>query len=182
MALKTWSKQKYRGLDAEIEKARVEADLWKKEGSDELVSGLKVNLSKSKLYCIDIEMEEIEDYARSLGVWNVVVGNFVFRTSNWEQHGEIENWNIMVDKFKSKLSDWKANMISFGGRLTNVVAYRSSGGGDFENEALGEKVIKILYGAGGGLLEENISFAGNSVRGNIVKVYRDLGDGKAILF
>ncbi|GJV17569.1 putative RNA-directed DNA polymerase, eukaryota [Tanacetum coccineum] len=30
------------------------------------VSGLKVNLSKSKLYGIGIEMEEIEDYARSL--------------------------------------------------------------------------------------------------------------------
>ncbi|GJT56772.1 hypothetical protein Tco_0991826 [Tanacetum coccineum] len=54
-----------------------------------------------------------------------------------------------------------------------------------------------MYGAGGGLLEDNISCTGNSVWGNIVKVGRDLGkigitlpstvkwevgDGKAILF
>ncbi|GJV17568.1 RNA-directed DNA polymerase, eukaryota, reverse transcriptase zinc-binding domain protein [Tanacetum coccineum] len=66
-----------------------------------------------------------------------------------------------------------------------------------ENEALWVKVIKSVYGAGGGLLDENISFRGNSVWGNIVKVGRDLGkiginlastvkwevgDGKAILF
>nr|GEZ47199.1 hypothetical protein [Tanacetum cinerariifolium] len=44
-----------------------------------------------------------------------------------------------------------------------------------ENEALWVKVIKSVYGAGGGLLEENISFRGNSVWGNIMKVGRDLG-------
>ena len=31
MALKTWSKEKYRELDAEIESARKEANLWEKE-------------------------------------------------------------------------------------------------------------------------------------------------------
>ncbi|GKA59431.1 putative RNA-directed DNA polymerase [Tanacetum coccineum] len=204
----------------------------------QLVSGLKVNLNKSKLYGIGIEMEEIEDYARSLECRAGKLPFLYLGLPIGNNMGRIENWNIMVDKFKSKLADWKAKMISFGGRLTLVKsvlggtgdskhmvwinwekALSSYGVGGLnigslkamnwamlskwwwrfrvENEALWVKVIKSLYGAGGGLQEENISFTGNSVWGNIVKVGRDLGkiginlastikwevgDGKAILF
>ncbi|GJU24505.1 putative RNA-directed DNA polymerase, eukaryota, reverse transcriptase zinc-binding domain protein [Tanacetum coccineum] len=235
----------------------------------QLVSGLKVNLSKSKLYGIGIEMEEIEDYARSLECRAGKLPFLYLGLPIGNNMGRIENWNIMVDKFKSKLADWKAKMISFGGRLTLVKSVLGSlslyffslfrapmsvlhsleriserffwGGGTgdskhmvwvksekafssygvgglnigslkamnwallskwwwrfrVENEALWVKVIKSVYGAGGGLLDENISFRGNSVWGNIVKVGRDLGkirinlastvkwevgDGNAILF
>ncbi|GKE76346.1 reverse transcriptase domain, reverse transcriptase zinc-binding domain protein [Tanacetum coccineum] len=86
----------------------------------QLVSGLKVNLSKSKLYGIGIEMEEIEDYARSLECHAGKLPFLYLGLSIGNNMGRIENWNIMVDKFKSKLADWKAKMISFGGRLTFV--------------------------------------------------------------
>nr|GEX94549.1 hypothetical protein [Tanacetum cinerariifolium] len=32
----------------------------------------------------------------------------------------ITNWKSLIDKFKGKLSTWKANMLSFGGRLTLI--------------------------------------------------------------
>ncbi|GJX38722.1 RNA-directed DNA polymerase, eukaryota, reverse transcriptase zinc-binding domain protein, partial [Tanacetum coccineum] len=84
------------------------------------VSELKVNLNKSKLYGIGIEMEEIEDYARSLECRAGKLPFLYLGLPIGINMGRIENWNIMVDKFKSKLADWKAKMISFGGRLTLV--------------------------------------------------------------
>ncbi|GJX03142.1 putative RNA-directed DNA polymerase [Tanacetum coccineum] len=64
------------------------------------VSGLKVNLNKSKLYGIGIEMEEIEDYARSLECRAGKLPFLYLGLPIGNNKGRIENWNIMVDKFK----------------------------------------------------------------------------------
>nr|GEU58439.1 RNA-directed DNA polymerase, eukaryota, reverse transcriptase zinc-binding domain protein [Tanacetum cinerariifolium] len=131
------------------------------------VLGLKVNLNKSKLYGVGIHMDEIEDYARSLDCRAGKLPFLLFRASSCLK---AMNWALLSKWW------WRFRV---------------------ENEALWVKVIKSLHGAGGGLLEDNISCTGNSVWGNIVKVGRDLGgilislpstvnwevgDGKAILF
>ncbi|PWA41196.1 Transposon TX1 [Artemisia annua] len=44
IALKTWSKEKYRGLDAEIEMARKEADLWEREAESKTLEDYELEL------------------------------------------------------------------------------------------------------------------------------------------
>ncbi|GJS77092.1 putative RNA-directed DNA polymerase, eukaryota, reverse transcriptase zinc-binding domain protein [Tanacetum coccineum] len=75
------------------------------------------------------EMEEIEDYARSLECRAKKLPFLYLGLLIGNNMGRIENWNIMAHKFKSKLADSKAEMISFGGRLTFVKSERFFGEG-----------------------------------------------------
>ena len=86
----------------------------------EKVSGLKVNLNKSKVYGVGVSRSEVEDMARCMGCsmgellltyLGLPIGVCMRRESSWRP---------VVDKFKKRLTDWKAKAMSFGGRLTLV--------------------------------------------------------------
>nr|GEZ39483.1 putative RNA-directed DNA polymerase, eukaryota [Tanacetum cinerariifolium] len=49
MALKTWSKERYMGLDVEIETARKEADLWEKEAENRTLQDYELGLWQKAL-------------------------------------------------------------------------------------------------------------------------------------
>ncbi|KAJ9536053.1 hypothetical protein OSB04_un000779 [Centaurea solstitialis] len=85
-----------------------------------LLSGLKINLRKSKLYGVGIREEIVLDWARELGCeggrfpfvyWGLPVGAVL---------SKISNWSPVIEKVKKKLNSWRAKSISFGGRLTLV--------------------------------------------------------------
>ena len=86
----------------------------------EEVSGLKVNLNKSRLYGVGVPQREIEGMARWMGC---CMGEFPFTYlglpigSNMRRESA---WRPVVDKVKKRLSEWRAKTISFGGRLTLV--------------------------------------------------------------
>ncbi|PWA80255.1 reverse transcriptase domain, Reverse transcriptase zinc-binding domain protein [Artemisia annua] len=86
----------------------------------EKVSGLKVNLNKSRLYGVGVNSDEVVNMARwmqcSVGEFpftylGLPIGKCMRRESAWRG---------VVEKFKKRLCEWKAKTMSFGGRLTLV--------------------------------------------------------------
>ncbi|GJU06616.1 RNA-directed DNA polymerase, eukaryota, reverse transcriptase zinc-binding domain protein [Tanacetum coccineum] len=85
-----------------------------------LVSGLKINVQKSKILGVYVSNEDVSDMAKVIrcGVANlsliylgIPVGCNMRRCSNW---------NTIIQKFSSKLSKWKACLLSIGGRLSLI--------------------------------------------------------------
>nr|KAJ0215250.1 hypothetical protein LSAT_V11C300110250 [Lactuca sativa] len=88
---------------------------WSKENASNLLrilrcfyraSGLKVNLSKSKVYGIGVSNTQIGEMANWL---NCSVGEFPFIYLGTPMS--------LIDKFNNKLPNWKDRNLSFGGRL-----------------------------------------------------------------
>ena len=86
----------------------------------EKVSGLKVNLNKSRVYGVGVLRSEVDDMARCMGCsvgdlpltyLGLPIGVCMIRESSLRP---------VVEKFKKRLTDWKAKAMSFGGRLTLV--------------------------------------------------------------
>ncbi|GJT47677.1 RNA-directed DNA polymerase, eukaryota [Tanacetum coccineum] len=83
-----------------------------------LASGLKINLHKSKLMGIGVNMSVVESAANLIGCsilhspfnyLGVKVGSNMTRISSWDD---------VVSKVSSRLSKWKLKSLSIGGRLT----------------------------------------------------------------
>nr|KAJ0218832.1 hypothetical protein LSAT_V11C300154990 [Lactuca sativa] len=84
----------------------------------ELSSGLKVNITKSKLFEIGVREVELEYLSRSV---NCSIGNLPFIYLGMPvgaSMSRVVHWNPLISKFQAKLSKWKAKNLSFGGRLT----------------------------------------------------------------
>nr|KAJ0220457.1 hypothetical protein LSAT_V11C200099490 [Lactuca sativa] len=125
----------------------------------ELSSGLKVNMSKSKLFGISVPNCELELLARYS---NCSIGSFPFiylGLSVGASMARVSNWNPIIEKFQARLSKWKATNLSFGGRLTLCkVVLSSLGTFYFSIYKAPVKVIKTLekirmqffLGGGGG--------------------------------
>ena len=82
------------------------------------VSGLKINLAKSKVFGLGVEEEEVQRWSQRLGCgWGTLpfiylglpVGASMSRSLNWKP---------VIEKMKNKLAAWKGRLISFGGRWT----------------------------------------------------------------
>ncbi|KAJ0941986.1 putative RNA-directed DNA polymerase [Helianthus annuus] len=85
-----------------------------------LASGLKVNLSKSSLFGVGIDTEEVMLMANIL---RCRTGSFPFKYLGLQVGANmnlVRNWRPVIDTFKSRLSIWKANTLSYGGRITLV--------------------------------------------------------------
>lgn len=85
-----------------------------------VASGLKINISKRKLYGVGVGEDEIQAWARGIGCGCgsfpfVYLGLPVGATMN-----KIDDWKEVVEKMKNKLASWKAKVVQFGGRLTLV--------------------------------------------------------------
>ncbi|KAJ9539609.1 hypothetical protein OSB04_026115 [Centaurea solstitialis] len=140
------------------------------------ISGLKINMRKSKIYGVGVQEAEVEDWARGVGCvggalpfsyLGLPVGAVMSRKSYWRP---------VIEKVKSRLVSWKARMISFGGRLTLVKSVLD--GGSFWG-----RIIRSIYGDEGGLglRESEIRGGGCSVWKNIVRV-GGLLDGMGLEF
>ncbi|GJV52938.1 putative RNA-directed DNA polymerase, partial [Tanacetum coccineum] len=86
----------------------------------EEVAGLKINLTKSKIYGVGVEGGELDRMACYM---RCSVSTFPFTYLGLPIGVNMRRtsaWNGVVDRFKSRLSGWKAKAMSFGGRLTLV--------------------------------------------------------------
>ncbi|GJV95289.1 putative RNA-directed DNA polymerase, eukaryota, reverse transcriptase zinc-binding domain protein [Tanacetum coccineum] len=85
-----------------------------------LASGLKINVSKSNVYGLGVDQQDIEAMARDTGCGS---GTFPFSYLGIPLGANmnlISNWQTLIDRFRAKLSSWKASTLSIGGRLTLI--------------------------------------------------------------
>nr|KAJ0214062.1 hypothetical protein LSAT_V11C400160070 [Lactuca sativa] len=83
-----------------------------------MVSGLKVNFNKSRVYSIGGEPSEVSEWASPLGCEPSALPFTYLGVPVGDNMNRKNAWNPIIDKFKSKLSTWKSKTLSFGGRVT----------------------------------------------------------------
>nr|GEY59362.1 RNA-directed DNA polymerase, eukaryota [Tanacetum cinerariifolium] len=88
-------------------------------------SGLRINLSKSKLMGLHVDSDKVNGAAIKLGCFTFktpftylgsTVGGFMSRIQAWEE---------VVERVKSRLSKWKMKILSIGGVLRKLESIRS---------------------------------------------------------
>ncbi|GJX71531.1 putative RNA-directed DNA polymerase, eukaryota, reverse transcriptase zinc-binding domain protein [Tanacetum coccineum] len=86
----------------------------------EEASGLKVNISKSRLFSVGVSNDEVEMVASFIGCAFDCLHFMYLWLSMGVKISFICGWNEVVNRFRSRLSAWKAKALSIGGRLTLV--------------------------------------------------------------
>ncbi|GJR44479.1 RNA-directed DNA polymerase, eukaryota [Tanacetum coccineum] len=83
------------------------------------VSGLKINMSKSKLMGIEVEAGKVSRAAVKLGCL-VLKAPFLYLGSyvGGDMH-RLQSWEDIVDRVRRRLSKWKMKMLSIGGKFFN---------------------------------------------------------------
>ncbi|GJX42295.1 RNA-directed DNA polymerase, eukaryota, reverse transcriptase zinc-binding domain protein [Tanacetum coccineum] len=107
-------------------------------------SGLRINMSKSKIMGVHVDSERVNRAAMKLGclvlktpftyLGSIVGGNMSRKQS----------WIETVDKIKKRLSKWKMNTLSIGGRLTLTKSVFVT-----QKNTLWTRVIQALHGVNG---------------------------------
>ena len=83
-----------------------------------LISGLKINIQKSKLFGIGVDCMELENMSRVVGCGvSKIPFNYLDLPVGCNM-AKIDAWKWVVDKFIYKLSNWKVRTLSVGGRVT----------------------------------------------------------------
>ncbi|GJY72569.1 RNA-directed DNA polymerase, eukaryota, reverse transcriptase zinc-binding domain protein [Tanacetum coccineum] len=83
-------------------------------------SGLKVNLAKSRLFGVGVDIHEVELVASSI---NCSYGTLPFMYLGilvGKNMHFCNGWTEVIDRLRDRLSSWKAKNLSIGGRLTLV--------------------------------------------------------------
>ncbi|KAJ9555174.1 hypothetical protein OSB04_009788 [Centaurea solstitialis] len=83
-----------------------------------LVSGLKVNFSKSKVFGIGVQDNAIGNVASLLKCAHAKLPFNYMGITIGANMGVAKNWKCILEKIDAKLSLWKAKNLSFGGRVT----------------------------------------------------------------
>ncbi|GKF67459.1 hypothetical protein Tco_0197138, partial [Tanacetum coccineum] len=83
--------------------------------NDALFFGLKINLSKSRLFSIGVPEEEVMNIARAVNCSYGSLPFFYLGLPVGKDMNRIEAWSDIVNRFTKKLSSWKANLLSIGG-------------------------------------------------------------------
>ncbi|GJZ87097.1 hypothetical protein Tco_0658707 [Tanacetum coccineum] len=81
-------------------------------------SGLRINISKSRIMGVHVNRDNVHHAAGKLGC---LILNSPFSYLGTKVGGLMsrsEAWNEVIEKVKSRLSKWKMNALSIGGRLT----------------------------------------------------------------
>ncbi|GJS96376.1 putative RNA-directed DNA polymerase, eukaryota, reverse transcriptase zinc-binding domain protein [Tanacetum coccineum] len=91
-----------------------------------LASGLKINIHKSSIYGVGVSSDEVQVMASNTGCKTGLIPFTYLGLPIGSNMSLIANWKLLIDKFHSKLSSWKANLLSFGGRLTLIKAVLGS--------------------------------------------------------
>ncbi|GJX30962.1 RNA-directed DNA polymerase, eukaryota, reverse transcriptase zinc-binding domain protein [Tanacetum coccineum] len=83
----------------------------------EEASGLKVNLSKSKLYGVGVSIEEVKAVASSLCCINDSLPFIYLGLPVGKKMHLSDGWGEVINRLRNRLSAWKARSLSIGGRL-----------------------------------------------------------------
>ncbi|KAJ0754284.1 putative RNA-directed DNA polymerase [Helianthus annuus] len=85
-----------------------------------LCSGLKINLSKSKLFGVGVQPREVEEMGEMIGCG---VDSFPCKFLGLNVGANMNryaNWRPVFEVFEKRLSLWKASLLSIGGRVTLI--------------------------------------------------------------
>ncbi|KAL4313034.1 hypothetical protein GQ457_01G003880 [Hibiscus cannabinus] len=86
----------------------------------EIVSGLKLNINKSKLLGINVEEHVVESWASLIHCKSEKLPTVYLGLPLGNNRNDAQIWAPIVEKVKCKLAGWKAKSLSFGGRITLV--------------------------------------------------------------
>nr|GEV43027.1 RNA-directed DNA polymerase, eukaryota, reverse transcriptase zinc-binding domain protein [Tanacetum cinerariifolium] len=81
-------------------------------------SGLRINMSKSKLMVINVDNARIKGAALKLGCLSFSTPFSFIGTTVGGSMCRIQTWENVVQRVKNRLSKWKMKMLSISGRLT----------------------------------------------------------------
>ncbi|GJW07864.1 RNA-directed DNA polymerase, eukaryota, reverse transcriptase zinc-binding domain protein [Tanacetum coccineum] len=81
-------------------------------------SGLKINMSKSKLMGLHVDNEKIKGAVLKLGCLSFKTPFSYLGSTVGGSMSRTQAWVDVVQRVKNRLSKWKMNMLSIGGRLT----------------------------------------------------------------
>nr|GEY58685.1 RNA-directed DNA polymerase, eukaryota [Tanacetum cinerariifolium] len=82
------------------------------------VSGLRINMCKSKIMGINVESDRIKDAARKLGCLTLTPPFLYLGSTVGGSMSRFLSWKEIFDRVKYRLSTWKMKTLSIGGRLT----------------------------------------------------------------
>ncbi|GJS35690.1 RNA-directed DNA polymerase, eukaryota [Tanacetum coccineum] len=85
-----------------------------------MASGLKINLSKSKLSGIGVSKKEVDEAAAIVGCSTLIPPFQYLGVKIGAPMSRINSWKEVIDKVSSRLSKWKIKTLSCGGRLTLI--------------------------------------------------------------
>ncbi|GJR93607.1 RNA-directed DNA polymerase, eukaryota, reverse transcriptase zinc-binding domain protein [Tanacetum coccineum] len=81
-------------------------------------SGLRINMSKSKIMGVNVKDEKVKHAASKLGCLTFKSPFLYLGTKVGATMSRVSDWKEVVEKVKSRLSKWKMKALSIGGRLT----------------------------------------------------------------
>ncbi|GJT84525.1 RNA-directed DNA polymerase, eukaryota, reverse transcriptase zinc-binding domain protein [Tanacetum coccineum] len=81
-------------------------------------SGLRINMSKSKLMGIAVDVDKVEQAAAKIGCTVLNTPFSYLGTNVGGCMSRIQSWKETLEEMKLRLSKWKIKTISIGGRLT----------------------------------------------------------------
>ncbi|PWA73265.1 RNA-directed DNA polymerase, eukaryota [Artemisia annua] len=81
-------------------------------------SGLKINMCKSKILGINVDVHKVNQAANKLGCLILSCPFSYLGSKVGVSMSRIEDWREVIDKVKCRLSKWKMKCLSIGGRLT----------------------------------------------------------------
>ncbi|XP_078150904.1 uncharacterized protein LOC144546233 [Carex rostrata] len=102
-------------LFLEARDAVIESAWWAMKAFEAL-SGIKINLSKTEMYGINID--NLSHFAE---IFQCSTSQFPIRYLGLPLHDRkllVSDWHFLIDKFEKKLPNWKGHLLSIGGRHT----------------------------------------------------------------
>nr|GFA38136.1 reverse transcriptase domain, reverse transcriptase zinc-binding domain protein [Tanacetum cinerariifolium] len=84
------------------------------------VSGLKINLEKSRLFGIGIPLEDVVNVARAISCTHDSLPFTYLGLPVRKKLRKVKAWSEVIDRFSKCLATWKSKLLSIRGRLTLV--------------------------------------------------------------
>nr|GEV96418.1 hypothetical protein [Tanacetum cinerariifolium] len=81
-------------------------------------SGLKINMSKSKILGVHVESDRVKEAALRLGCLTLKTPFLYLGSKVGGSMSQLYKWDEVVKRVKMQLSKWKMKSLSIGGRLT----------------------------------------------------------------
>ncbi|GJT61459.1 RNA-directed DNA polymerase, eukaryota, reverse transcriptase zinc-binding domain protein [Tanacetum coccineum] len=81
-------------------------------------SGLRINMSKSKILGVNVDSDKVKGDASKLGCLILKTPFTYLGSKVGGSMSRVHAWNEVVDRVKNRLSKWKMKTLSIGGRLT----------------------------------------------------------------
>nr|GEX31496.1 RNA-directed DNA polymerase, eukaryota, reverse transcriptase zinc-binding domain protein [Tanacetum cinerariifolium] len=84
-------------------------------------SGLRINMSKSRIMVVLVDREKIRCAAAKLGCLILKLPFSYLGTHVGGTMSRVQAWNDVVDKVQTRLPKWKLNTLSIGGRVIKAI-------------------------------------------------------------